>query len=343
MAHSELERYSRQMLLPEIGREGQERLLRSRVVIVGLGALGGVIASTLVRAGVGYLRLIDRDFIEENNLQRQILFDEEDIAANLPKATAAEQKLRRVNHQVTVAGVVADLNPDNVESLIADCDLVLDGTDNLETRLLLNDACVKQGRPWIYGAAIATYGVVMPILPGEGPCFRCFLPELPPPGSVATCDTAGILGTTPLVVASLEVTEAIKLLSGNRQALLRGAVYVDLWEGTLERMEVRKGETPCPACDEGCFEFLQGRRGTVVTSLCGRTAVQIRLRGAAAPDFTRLAERLAPLGQVTHNPYMLRFRSEPYEIVLFPDGRAIIGGTTDEGIARSLYARYIGL
>lgn len=337
-----LERYSRQVLLPEIGLEGQQRLLRARAVVVGIGALGTYIASSLVRAGVGFVRLVDRDYIEENNLQRQVLFDEQDIAANLPKAVAAAEKLRRANSQVVVEPVVADVNRSNVLRLIGDCDLVLDGTDNFEARLLLNDACVKLGRPWVYGAAIGTYGMTMVILPGETPCLRCLLGQIPTPGTVPTCDTAGVLGTAPQVIAALEVTEALKILSGRPELLHRRLLYVDVWRGTLERLDVTKGPQPCPACDEKRFEFLQGRRGTVVTSLCGRQTVQVSVRGTARPDFARLAERLSALGEVAYNEHMLRFRTGPHELVLFPDGRALISGTTEEGVARSLYARYFG-
>ncbi len=214
-----LRRYSRQVVLPFIGVEGQERLSQARVAILGVGALGAALASSVVRAGVGTVRLVDRDFIEEHNLQRQALFDQDDIAANLPKAVAAALKLRRVNDQVTVEPVVTDVNPDNVEALIADCDLILDGGDNFELRMLLNDACLKHRRPWIYGAVIGTYGMTMPFIPGDGPCFRCMLTDLPVPGSTDTCDTAGVLGTIPQVIAAFQVTEALKWLTGHPEAL----------------------------------------------------------------------------------------------------------------------------
>jgi molybdopterin-synthase adenylyltransferase len=337
-----LSRYSRQVLLPQIGAEGQERLLRSRIVVIGVGALGTALASGIVRAGAGYVRIVDRDFIEEHNLQRQTLFDEDDIAAHLPKAIAAANKLRRANHQVTVEPVVADVNPGNIEALISDCDLVLDGGDNFEVRMLVNDATLKHRLPWIYGAAIGMTGMTMPFVPGEGPCFRCMVSELPAPGSTDTCDTVGVLGTVPQVIAALQVTEALKLLTGNHQDLCRDLRIFDLWQGTTERCSLTKGDTPCPACDEGRYEFLEGRHGTTSALLCGRDAVQIKPLGAQAPSFDTLATRLAPLGEVVHNPYLLRLRAEGYEITLFKDGRAIVKGTNDAGVARALYARYIG-
>jgi molybdopterin/thiamine biosynthesis adenylyltransferase len=337
-----LERYSRQMLLAEIGEEGQERLISSAVAVIGCGALGTVIASTVVRAGVGRVKVVDRDYIEWSNLQRQILFDEEDITRGLPKAIAAAEKLRRINSQVKVEPLVADVNPSNVEEIIADADLILDGTDNFETRFLINDACVKHDIPWVYGAVLATYGMSMVILPHRTPCFRCLVTEMPAPGSRPTCDTVGVLGPAVNIVASLEVTEGLKLLLGKEEELHGQFIYVDAWTATLERLELGKRDTPCPACDLGQFEFLEAKAGTYLTSLCGRTAVQISVRGGARVSFPELAERLKSVGQVTFNEYMLRFCVDSYELSVFPDGRAIVKGTTDENVARSLYARYIG-
>ncbi len=338
-----LRRYTRQMVLPGIGVEGQQRLQQARVAVLGVGALGTALASGVARAGVGYVRLIDRDFIEEHNLQRQLLFDEDDIAANLPKAVAAAEKLRRVNSRITIEPVVEDVTPANIERLISDCDLVLDGGDNFELRMLLNDAALKHHIPWIYGAVIATHGVVMPILPDDGPCFRCLLPDLPTPGATPTCETAGVLGTVPQIIAAYQVTEALKWLTGQHKALCRDLRYIDVWHNLYERVQVLKGEVVCPACDERRFEFLEGRHHTRSETLCGRDAVQVRPAGIARPDFAALAERLAPLGEVRHNEFLLRLRVEAYEITLFLDGRAIIQGTSDEGVARSLYTRYIGL
>ncbi len=340
---SVLKRYSRQILLPEVGETGQEKLLAANVAVIGCGALGTVVASSIVRAGVGRVKIVDRDYIELNNLQRQILFDEEDIARGLPKAVAASEKLRRVNSQVEIEPLVADVNPSNVEEIIGDVDLVLDGTDNFETRFLVNDACVKHGIPWVYGAVIATYGMTMAIVPHCTPCFRCFLAEMPVPGSTPTCDTVGVLGPAVNIVASLEVTEGLKLLMGKEQELHGCLVYVDAWAGTLERLELKKGDDSCPACDLGRFEFLEAREGSYLTSLCGRQAVQVNVRGAAKVSFPDLAERLDSVGQVTFNDYMLRFKVDSYELTVFPDGRTIIKGTTDETLARTLYAKYIGL
>ena len=343
---SDLNRYSRQILLSEIGTTGQERLLASSVAVLGCGALGTVIASTMVRAGVGHVRIIDRDYIELNNLQRQILFDEEDIARGLPKAVAAAEKLRKVNSQVKVESVVADVNSENVERLIGDVDLVLDGTDNFEIRFLLNDACVKRGVPWVYGGVLATYGMIRAIIPHQTPCFRCLLAEMPMPGTTPTCDTVGVLSPAVNVIGSLEVVEGLKILMGKEGDLYGPLLYVDVWAGTTERVEVRKRDNPCPACDLGQFEFLEAREGSYLTSLCGREAVQVNVRGETRISFPDLAKRLDSVGQVSFNDYMLRFQvssKRPYELTVFPDGRTIVKGTTDEAVARTLYARYIGL
>jgi adenylyltransferase/sulfurtransferase len=338
-----LERYARQVVLEQIGEAGQQRLLSATAAVVGCGALGTNVANGLVRAGVGRVRLIDRDFVELNNLQRQVLFDEEDVAQGLPKAIAAAGKLRRINSQVQVEPVVTDVNPENVERLIGDVDLVLDGTDNFETRLLINDACIKLGLPWIYGGVVATYGMTMAIIPGETPCFRCFLSDLPAPGSTPTCDTVGVLGPAATVIAALEVTEAVKLLTGQVDALHGRLLCFDVWAGTLDRLSMGKGDEPCPACDQGRFEFLEAREGSWATSLCGRDAVQVNVRQDARVSLPGLARRLRASGQVSYNDYMLRFRVDGYELNVFPDGRAIIKGCTDPAVARTLYARYVGM
>jgi adenylyltransferase/sulfurtransferase len=340
---SDLDRYSRQTLLPEVGVAGQERLLASSVAVVGCGALGTVIASTLVRAGVGRVRIIDRHYIELNNLQRQIVFDEEDIARGLPKAIAAAEKLRKVNSQIEVEPIVADVNPDNAERLISDVDLILDGTDNFEVRFLINDVCVKHGVPWVYGGVIATYGMVRAIVPHRTPCFRCSLAEMPVPGSTPTCDTVGVLSSAVNVIASLEVVAGLKILLGKEDELQSELLYADVWAGTLERLEVEKGDDTCPTCDLGRFEFLEAQAGSYLTRLCGREVVQINVRGDAEVSFPDLAKRLNSVGQVDFNDYMLRFRMDSYELTIFPDGRTIIKGTDDEAVARTLYARYIGL
>jgi adenylyltransferase/sulfurtransferase len=346
----DLGRYARQSVLAEIGVEGQKRLLASSAAVIGCGALGTHIASHLVRAGVGRVLLVDRDLVELSNLQRQILFDEQDIARGLPKAVAAADKLRQINSQVQVEAVVTDVNPDNVENLIGDVSLVLDGTDNFETRFLINDACVKLDIPWVYGAVVSTYGMTMTIIPHETPCFRCFLSEMPPPGSVPTCDTVGVLGTAAAIVAALEATEALKLLTGHTEAIQRKLLYVDAWTGELEHFALSKGDTPCPVCDLGHFEFLEAREGSWATSLCGRQAVQVNTRHNAGREkghethlsFPQLAQRLRSAGQVSFNDHLLRFRVDSFELTVFPDGRAIVHGVTDPALARALYARYIG-
>jgi adenylyltransferase/sulfurtransferase len=337
------DRYARQTILTEIGVEGQRLLLAAKVAVVGCGALGTNIANSVVRAGVGQVRVIDRDFVELNNLQRQVLFDEQDIALGLPKAVAAAQKLRRINSEVQIEPVVTDVNPENVEQLIRDVDLVLDGTDNFETRLLVNDACVKLGVPWVYGGVIGTLGMTMAIIPQQTPCFRCFLSDLPAPGSTPTCDTVGVLGTAATVVAALEVTEGLKLLTGQEEALHRRLLYVDVWTGEFELLKLGKGDTPCPTCDLGQYEFLQARQGSWATTLCGREAVQINIRRESQVSFPLLADRLRSVGQVSYNDYMLRFGVDSYELTIFPDGRTIIKGCTDPALARTLYAKYVGM
>lgn len=266
------ERYARQVVLPQIGEDGQDQLLRSSVTILGCGALGTNIADLLSRAGVGHLRIVDRDIVERSNLQRQVLFDENDAANRLPKAIAAARKIGGINSQIQVEAVVADINPDNVETFIRDADVVLDGTDNFETRFLINDACVKLDIPWVYGAVIATEGMVMAIIPGQTPCFRCLLTEMPPPGSTPTCDTAGVLGTAAALVAALEATEAMRLLTGHESFSKNRLWWIDIWTGTVEQVQVSKSDTACPTCDRGEFEFLSAREGSWATTLCGREA-----------------------------------------------------------------------
>lgn len=336
------DRYSRQTLLPEIGHDGQKTLLSATVAVVGCGALGTVIANGLTRAGVGHVKIVDRDFIELSNLQRQTLFDEQDIAQGLPKAVAAAEKLRRINSEIYVEHVVSDVNPFNVEQILSDVDLVLDGTDNFEARYLINDACLKHGLPWIYGAVIATHGVTMSIVPQRTACLRCLLREQPPPGTVPTCDTVGVLGAAAGVIGALEVTQALKLLLGSGQEYWNHLIQVDLWTAEWLYVEVER-DPGCPACGQGQYEFLEAKEGTFVTSLCGREAVQVSVRGDARLSLPQLAERLASSGQVRFNPYMLRCEVEGYDIAVFPNGRAIINGTADETVARSIYAKYIGL
>ncbi len=341
------DRYARQTLFAGIGRAGQERLQAARVAIIGCGALGTVLTNNLARAGVGHLTIADRDFIEANNLQRQVLFDEEDIARNLPKAIAAAEKIGRINSEVTVTPLVEDINLDNIEAIVASVDLVLDGTDNFETRYLLNDACVKAGKPWIYSGVVASYGVTMNILPGETACLRCVFPEMPLPGTTPTCDTAGVLNGIVGVIASIASTEALKILLGRAEHISRAMRWMDLWENTNDELEIPR-MPDCPACGQGTYEFLEAAGGQS-TSLCGRNAVQVRPprragNGQTAPamNFAALAERLREVGEVSFNDFLLRFRVDGYELTVFPDARAIIKGTDDQASARSLYARYIG-
>ena len=338
----DLARYSRQTLLPEIGIEGQKKLLSSKVALVGCGALGTAIAGGLTRAGVGRIEIVDRDFVELSNLQRQTLFDEQDVAQGLPKAIAAVEKLRRVNSDVHLEPVVTDLNPFNVERIFGGVDLVVDGTDNFEARYLINDVCLKHGLPWVYGAVIATYGVTMTIVPGHTPCLRCMLRDQPPPGTVPTCDTAGVLGAAPSVIGALQVSQALKLLLDGGREFWGHLTQIDVWAGEWLQVQL-KPDPACPACGLGQYEFLEAERGSFVTSLCGREAVQVSVRGDVQLSLPRLAERLAASGQVQVNDYMLRCQVEGYEIAVFPNGRAIIKGTHDPTEARTVYAKYIGL
>ncbi|RJQ40011.1 MAG: thiazole biosynthesis adenylyltransferase ThiF [Dehalococcoidia bacterium] len=333
-----IDRYSRQTLFPPIGKEGQTKLGHSTVVVAGCGALGGIIATALVRAGIGKIKIIDRDFIEYHNLQRQVLFDEDDIKAGLPKAVAAGRHLRRVNSSVEVEGIVADLNQTNIEALFRDTDLVLDGLDNFETRFLINDACLKHRIPWVYGAAVSSYGMTMNVIPDKPPCFRCFASS-PKPGTTLTCDTAGVISPAPFVIGSLQTAEAMKILVGDPQAS-RELVIVDVWENSFNRVRL-KPRPDCPACD-GRYEFLENESGTRATLLCGQHAMQVRSHRGGDISLEKMATRLRPLGEVSHNEFMLRFVADGHETVVFPDGRAIIKNIDDEAVARGIYAKYIG-
>ncbi len=337
-------RYSRQVLFEGIGAEGQERLGTARVAIVGCGALGSFHATLLARAGVGTLRLIDRDFVEFSNLQRQILFDEEDARRILPKAGAAQQKLQRVNSRIRIDAEIEDLNPGNAHRLLSDVDLILDGSDNFEVRLLVNDFSIARSVPWIYGACVGSYGLTFTIIPGETPCLRCLFESAPPPGSVPTCDTAGVLGSIVSVISGLQTAEALKLLAGRREALNLGLQSVDVWEGRLQTISLGPGSrrNDCPACGRKEFEHLEGGMESNAVTLCGRESVQVRPLNAGQVDLEAMEKKLAPLGGVERNRYLLRARIDPYLITLFTDGRAIITGTRDEAVARSVYARYIG-
>jgi molybdopterin-synthase adenylyltransferase len=335
------DRYARQRLFAPFGSGGQAKLAAARVTLVGCGALGTHLAQHLVRAGVGRLRICDRDFVELNNLQRQVLFDEEDVRQNLPKAAAAAAKLSRVNGEVAIEARIVDVNPSNVESLISDADLVLDGTDNFETRFLLNDACLKLKKPWVYGGCVGADGMVLAVLPGKSPCFRCFVPDPPEPGSVATCDTAGVLGPAVGVVASLQAAEALKLLTGRADALAEGLITVDVW-GNRQHIFKMSRSPECPACGKGRYDFLEGAASGAATTLCGRNAVQIVPGSEAKVDLAGLESRLSGVGAVKRNEYLLRLDADGFEVTVFPDGRAIIRGTDDPARARAVYAKYVG-
>jgi adenylyltransferase/sulfurtransferase len=339
-----LERYSRQMRFSGMGEDGQRRLLNSHVTLCGCGALGTVIANALVRGGVGHLRLVDRDFIETNNLQRQVLFDEHDVAENLPKAEAAARKLGAINSSVYVEPVVTDIDRTNILELVGDADLILDGTDNFEIRYLINDAAVKLGKPWVYGGCIGSHGQTMTILPGVTPCLRCVFEAAPAPGEAGTCETAGVLSPIVNIVASYQVAEAFKILAGRREFVNRDLIYVDVWENIQRRIKIAPllGKVDCPCCQRRHFEWLEGEQGAHTTSLCGRNAVQVAHRTPAPLNFEALAHHLEILGEVSYNRFLLKFEAEGHQFTVFPDGRAIIKGTSDVEKARTLYAKYIG-
>jgi len=337
---SSYEKYSRQILFAGLGEQGQRRLLTSSAVIVGCGAIGAAAANLLTRAGVGKLRIIDRDFVEPSNLQRQTLFDESDALAALPKAVAAERKLRSINSGVSVEGIVADLSAQNAAELLAPFDLILDGTDNFETRFLINDFTVQNGKPWIYAAAVASYGLTMTIRPSETPCLACLM-ETQQPGLEETCDTVGVLGPIVNLIASLAAAEAIKLLAGRADALHGRLISCDVWSGHFQSVRIARNPD-CRACGHREFPYLKGEAQPHVT-MCGRDSVQIHERGRSL-DLTMLKNRLSPtVSDVRHNEFLLRFRVPPYEMTVFSDGRAILKGTKDPAVARSLYARYIGV
>ena len=336
------DRSSRQMLFGGLGPEGQRAIGRARVAIVGCGGLGSVQAALLVRAGVGHVRLIDRDFVEESNLQRQILYDESDVRSLEPKAAAAARKRAQVNTLVEIEGLVDDLNPATVGRLLDGVDVILDGTDNFDARYLLNDYAVKTGTPWVYGACVGSYGLTFTILPGETACLRCVFESAPPPGLTPTCDTAGVLGSIVATVASLQSVEALKLVAGRRAALNRRIVMLDLWDNTYDEVELPTADPDCPCCGKRRFDYLEGRAGSETSSLCGRDAVQIRARAGAKLDLDELAARLAPLGHVERNPFLLRADIDAWHLTVFGDGRAIVGGTDDPAVAKSVYARYVG-
>jgi adenylyltransferase/sulfurtransferase len=338
MESDEKERYSRQIRFAPIGEVGQERIHSASICVVGCGALGSFQTEALARAGIGRLRLIDRDTVDLSNLQRQWLYSEADATDETPKAVAAARRLRDVNRGVEVEPVVADFTPSNAEELVRGCDLILDGTDNFETRYLLNDVSIKLGVPWIYGAAIGSYGVAMSIIPERGPCFACVYPE-PPPGVQPTCDVDGVLASATASVAALQVAMALRMVVGWNDFECR-IHTMDVWTGAMKQLSAGERDPQCRACGERNFHYLEGQR-RVPVSLCGRNAVQLH-ENARPLDLKQLASRLRPLGDVRVNEFALRIAIPKYDLTIFPDGRAIVKGTTDVGVAKSVYARLIG-
>lgn len=344
MKPKQAERYSRQILFPGIGQAGQEALLDSSVVLIGCGALGTAVANLLARSGVGRIRIVDRDFVEPSNLQRQTLFEESDARECLPKAVAAERRLHAIDSEIVVEGVVADLSPSNIRELLDGFPLIVDGTDNFETRLLINDAAISMGTPWVYAATVASYGATMTVIPGKTPCLACLLEgegSAFKAGMEETCDTSGILNAAVGVIASIEAAEALKILAGKREALNHRLVSCDVWTGRFQSIRVAR-DPDCRACVRHQFDYLEGDAQPHVT-MCGRDSVQIHERNRHL-DLVALAQRLnhAGNGDVRLNDFLLKFRVPPYEMTVFTDGRAIIKGTKDPAIARSIYARYVG-
>jgi len=336
------ERYSRQILFREIGREGQQRLLDSCVLLVGCGALGAAHAEMLARAGVGNLRIVDRDFVEFTNLQRQTLFKESDAAERLPKAIAAKTRIAEINSEIDVEAIVADINSTPVERLIDGADLVIDGTDNFQVRYLVNDACVKRRITWIYGAAVSSYGTTMTIVPGETPCLRCIFDEMPDAGSSPTCDTAGVIMPIIATVAATQVSEALKILVGDTDSLHRSLMQFDVWANDRQRIKLDKPNPDCKCCGQHIYEFLDADAQEFAAVLCGRNAVQIAPPRPTEIDLEQLAGKLTSMAELKQNEYLVRFTSDGNEMTVFRDGRAIIKGTDDIAAARSLYARFIG-
>lgn len=341
-----LARYSRQMRFAGIGEDGQKKISSARVLLVGCGALGTVIADMLVRAGVGFLRIVDRDFVDLSNLQRQVLFDEDDVAGHLPKAIVAATKLGKINSQIEIEPIVADVNPNSILSLMDNVELVLDGTDNFETRFLINDAALEKKIPWIYGGVVGSHGQTLPIFPGESACLRCVIEAPPDPGATDTCDTAGVISPAVHVVTSLQVVAALKILSGQRELVTPKLTVIDVWDGSFRQLDVSqlRPENQCPACVLGQRDWLAGRSTSQSVVLCGRNSVQITPGQPMALSLADLAKDWQPLGRVMQNAFLARLSvTHPdCEITVFKDGRAIIQGTDDPTVARTLYARYVG-
>jgi molybdopterin-synthase adenylyltransferase len=336
-------RYSRQILFQPIGKIGQEKLINSKVLLVGCGALGASHAEMLARAGVEKLKIVDRDFVEWTNLQRQTLYKEQDAFERLPKAIAAKNRLAEINAEIEVEAIVADVNQNNIESLIENCDLVIDGTDNFQVRYLINDACVKHKKTWIYGAAVSSYGTTMTIFPNETPCLRCIFEEIPDAGSSPTCDTAGVIMPIISTISAVQVTEALKILTENFDKLHKSLMQFDVWQNDWRKIKLREPIADCICCGQRKFEFLENENREFFTTLCGRDAVQISAPNPTKLDLISLADKLKNLGEIKQNEYLVRFQADNFEVTVFADARAIIKGTDDLSVARSVYAKYIGV
>ncbi len=337
----EIDRYSRQVRFDPFGEAGQSRLGASSAALVGCGALGSIIAERLARAGVGRLRLIDRDWVEESNLQRQALYTESDAATSLPKCVAAAQHIAAINSNVCTETLVEDITFENISDSVGDVDLIVDGTDNFQTRFLINDFAIQTKTPWIHGGCLGASGQVLTILPGDTACFRCLLPEPPPPEAIQTCDTAGVLGPAVGLIACWQAAEAIKILSGNADSACRGLIILDSWE-TQTRVVSLKRQATCPACVLGELNYLSGQHHSETTVLCGKNAVQIQSPDFAGADYSAIEKRLSSVGQVVRNPYFLRLTVEDFVITLFVGGRTVVEGTTEVSIAKSLISRTLG-
>ena len=337
-----MDRYSRQILFDKIGESGQKKLLDSRVAIMGCGALGTVIANNLARAGIGYLRVIDRDIVELNNLQRQMLFDERDAVASLPKAIATANKLRQINSSIEIESEVTDVNYKNVDKLLKDIDIVLDGLDNMETRFLVNESCIKNNIPWVYGAAVGAMGSTVTIIPGKTACLKCIIDELPSPGTLPTCERVGVLNTVTNMIASLETTEALKFLVG--EPVNKDLIFIDVWGPSFDNLKIKRLAN-CSVCVKKEFKILKGggEDTTFATTCCGRNAVQIRPPKEVNLSLEALRMSLEKIGEVVFKGYLLVFKVDKYEMIIFPDARVMVKGTRDESIARNLYAKYIGV
>jgi adenylyltransferase/sulfurtransferase len=344
MNQPQTSRYDRQARFAPVGEAGQRQLAKARALVCGCGALGSVVAETLVRAGVGFVRIVDRDFLELNNLQRQVLFDEHDVADGLPKAIAAANKLSRINSDVEIEPVVADVTHQNLGKLAGDVDMLLDGTDNFATRFLLNDFAVKNNKPWVYGGCIGAEGQTMTILPGDTACLACLMADVPPPGTTPTCDTAGIIAPIIGVIASIESAEALKILSGHREAVSRRLTIMDLWDNQIRSVDLSRlrDSGDCRVCKHQEFAWLNGERGSTSAVLCGRNAVQLSAPTGATASLDDIAARLAGVGSIQRNAFLLRLTLDGYVLTVFPDGRTIVSGTNDIATARTLHARYIG-